>query len=263
MIKQAIVGTRVGGMALSLRGKFDLLRYLIVKRESLGMLVNDQMAGLLVSSLCQPDKIFIDVGAHIGSVISEVIHRTKPHHIIAFEAMPDKVVNLRKKFPNIELHECAVANEIGKASFYVNKKQSGYSSLNNIDGGNQITVNKNIIDNLVHSSKVDVIKIDIEGAELGALRGAEALIKDSQPIIMFESAPDEVLGYTKSAMWNFFNDRDYALFIPVRLAHTAPPLTHDSFIDSHHYPRRCTNYFAVPLSRVKEIRSKAKTLLGI
>jgi hypothetical protein len=37
----------------------------------------------------------------------------------------------------------------------------------------------------------------------------------------------------------------------------------DGFIDSHIYPRRCTNYFAIPSERRIEIRDRARDILGI
>ncbi|MDB2704942.1 FkbM family methyltransferase [Pseudomonadota bacterium] len=266
MIKQALLGTIFGSISLAARDKLTLIRSAITANEGTGSLINDQLAGRLVSSLCQSDKIFLDVGAHIGSVISETIKRSKPLKIIAIEAMPDKVAKLRRKFPTVELHEYAVTDKEGEVDFFVNTKQSGYSSLSNPkskDNIKKIVVQTNLIDNLITSINIDVIKIDIEGAELGALRGATQLIKESQPVIMFESGPEESLGFTKSKMWNFLNDFDYEIFIPCRIAHNGKGLTHDGFIESHVWPRRTTNYFAIPKSRREEIRVKAAKLLKI
>ena len=266
MIKQAIIGTTLGYTALAVRDKLALIKSALTSHAGTGSLINDQLAGRLVSSLCQSDKTFLDIGAHIGSIISETMKRSSPAKIIAIEAMPDKAAKLRRKFPNIELHEYAVSDKEGEANFYVNTKQSGYSSLNKPQsekGIKQIDVKLNLIDNLISSDDVDVIKIDIEGAELGALRGATKLISDSQPIIMFESGPEESLGFTKSDMWTFLTDHKYDLFIPDRVAHHGKGLTHDGFIDSHVWPRRTTNYIAIPRNRREEIREKTAMLLKI
>jgi hypothetical protein len=37
-------------------------------------------------------------------------------------------------------------------------------------------------------------------------------------------------------------------------------MTLDAFLDSHEYPRRTTNYFALPVERVAEIRAQARTV---
>ena len=95
------------------------------------------------------------------------------------------------------------------------------------------------------------------------LRGAEKLLVAARPTILFESGPEEVLGQGKEAMWRFLDERGYKLFAPNRLAHDAPPLTLDGFLDSHFYPRRTTNYFAVAEERRDEIRARARVILRI
>jgi hypothetical protein len=129
-----------------------------------------------------------------------------------------------------------------------------------MDGAHEeITVAVKRLDALV--SDPEVVKIDVEGAELGVLRGCEKL--KSRPVYMFESAPHEVLGYTKAELWQWLDDHDYGIFLPNRLAHTAPPMSLEVFIDAHLYPRRATNYFGVPLERVDAVRERARSLLGL
>src|SRR6185436_19963647 len=107
------------------------------------------------------------------------------------------------------------------------------------------------LDDLVAPEGIDMIKIDVEGAELGVLRGAPKLIASSRPVIMFESGPGDAagLGYTKPAMWQFFADQRYTLHVPNRVAHNDEGLSLEGFVDSHVYPRRTTNYFAIPQER--------------
>jgi FkbM family methyltransferase len=270
-IKQKILGTGFGRLAMKMRDRIGIVKTALFQEESAGTITNDWMATFLVTKLCQPNKSFIDVGAHIGSIISEVSHYDSTIKIIAIEAMPDKALNLRSKFPSIELHECAVGeNNDAEISFYVNTKQSGYSSLgkpseNNEPDTVEIKVLIKKLDDLVTSDDVDVIKIDVEGAELGVLRGGEHIISNCRPVIMFESAPPlkNGLGYTKDDIWRFFSNNKYDLFVPNRLAHIGPGLTMEGFSESHFYPRRTTNYFAVPIERRLEIRDLARKILKI
>ncbi len=255
-IKQKLVGTAVGRLLSSGRNFIDILK---TPRVALGTIVNDQLASTLIVRLCRPGETFVDVGAHIGSVIAEVKHECPSANIIAFEAIPEKVASLRRKFPDIRIHSCALAETEGKASFYVDLDSSGYSSL---DGGRanrrEISVSKNRLDNLI--AHADLIKIDVEGAELGVLRGSEKTVDRCRPIIMFESGPSDVLGYTKEQMFDWFDSRNYGLFAPNRIANTGGPLSLWGFIDSHEYPRRTTNYFAIPMEQFGEVRSRAKAL---
>lgn len=73
--------------------------------------------------------IFVDVGAHIGPAIFEVLYFDQRVRIIAIEPVPEKFGHSRKQFRSIDVRECAVAEEWGWAELYVDTKRSGYSSL--------------------------------------------------------------------------------------------------------------------------------------
>lgn len=261
MIRNFFIGTGIDCFLLEVRSRLYLVLSSLKSSASIGTELNDYLATYLLVRLCDDDKTFIDVGSHIGSVISEVKHHRKSR-IIAFEAIPKKAQKLIKKFPDVTVFNYAVSDTSGKSKFYINEKLSGYSSLNKTNGTVEIDVDVSTIDTLININDVDVIKIDIEGAELGALRGAVKLINKCHPTIMFESGPQEVLGYTKKEIWEFFDLIGYKTFIPNRLAHNASPLSLDGFLDSHEYPRRTTNYFSVHESRIKEIKQKALDILS-
>lgn len=257
-VKRMLVGTSVGRAAMALR---DFYRLWLAPRVEFGTVVNDQIAGRLAVAFCPPDGTFVDVGAHIGSIISDVRFRYPSARIIAFEAIPEKAEALRRKFPGVEVHNFALWDSDGETSFFIHPHHSGCSSLNRTDAGaREIRVLSRRLDTVLHGRAADVIKIDVEGAELGVLRGAEATLSRCRPIIMFESGPRVQFGFTKQAMFAFFAEQHYALFAPNRLAHTGSAMTLDSFLDSHEYPRRTTNYFAIPVEREAEIRELARTI---
>ncbi|GAA5508755.1 FkbM family methyltransferase [Novipirellula caenicola] len=268
-IKQLILGTRIGDIAMFSREKIDILRTALTQPEAVGTLANDQLAGVLVASICQTDKTFLDVGAHIGSVISAVRKRDPAVEIIAVEAMPDKAARLREKFPHVILHACAVGENEGEATFFIDTQQTGYSSLiapdDNTSHVHEIRVAIKRLDTLIpEDAFVDVMKIDIEGAELGALRGATNMLSRCRPVVMFESAPTRSSSsYEPRDIYQFFDQRGYEIVVPNRLAHDGSGLSEEGFIESHLYPRRSTNYFAVPRDRRIEIRDRARLVLGI
>ena len=128
-LKQTLLGGPIGEIAISVREKYELLSASLFRTEEVGTLANDQLAARLVAAICDPGKTFLDVGAHIGSVISAVKKHVSSAKIVAIEAMPEKASRLRAKFPMVTVHNCAVADEVGNATFYVDTKRSGYSSL--------------------------------------------------------------------------------------------------------------------------------------
>ena len=257
-LKQFVLGSVAGRAAAWVRESASLIGAAITRPESLGARLNDSLATHLVTHL--PCKRFVDVGAHIGSIVTEVLRNTSAT-VIAIEAMPDKVAALRRKFPGLIVHSCAVGESDGNVSFFVVPAASGYSSLIRSPNSVEITVPLRRLDDLVTES-VEMIKIDVEGAELGVLRGAERLIATSRPIIMFESGPGEAM-YSQVAMWDWLAKRSYEVVVPDRVAHDGPALTRDGFSESHCYPRRTTNYFAIPAERRNEVRSMARRVLGI
>lgn len=269
-MKQLILGTSLGRLALSARGSFTCVMMAFSHPEAAGTIVNDFLAGDLTTKLCKPNKVFIDIGAHIGSVSASVAHYCPSVKIVAIEAIPAKAERIRRRFPRIEVHTCALSDAEGGASFFMHNKRSGRSSLTPPSKAadpdvTEIKVQLKRLDDVVAYRGVDVIKIDVEGAELGVLRGGERLVSESRPTIMFESGPEaeDGLGYTKDALWRWFADRDYALLIPNRLGHNDPGLSREGFIESHLYPRRTTNYFAVANERRVEVRDRVRDILKI
>ncbi|WP_293044957.1 hypothetical protein, partial [Moorena sp. SIO1F2] len=69
-MKQLILGTFLGKLAMATRDTIDRVKGAVTKSESLGTIINDHIATRLVTQLCDHNKTFIDVGAHIGSIIA-------------------------------------------------------------------------------------------------------------------------------------------------------------------------------------------------
>lgn len=257
--KHLLLGSSAGRLATRARDALALIHRALSEPESVGTLANDQLATRLACAL--PARVFVDVGAHLGSIIDEVYRNNSRVSVIAIEAIPEKAAALRRKFKRAQVHECAAGESNGEASFFIDTERTGYSSLAQNDG-RRIDVTVHALDDII-DSRVDVIKIDVEGAELGVIRGARRLIARYRPVVMFESGPDSVLGFTKEAMWETFDEQDYLIVLPNRVAHEDWGLTQEGFIESHEYPRRATNYFAIPLERRQEIRACARTVLGL
>lgn len=268
MITGAIVNTPLGMLAQGLRDRLSLYCAVGGSLESLGTMANDSIARHLLERLCADGLTFLDVGAHIGSVIDGVRRKSRPGQIVAFEAIPAKVDALRRRFPQTVVHSTAVGDASGEISFFIDEKRSGYSSLDPVLASRspsvrEITVPISTLDSLVPPTGVDLIKIDVEGAELGVLRGAEAIFAASRPTVMFESGAEEMEPFPKAAMWDWFDTHDYCVVQPNRLAHNDDGMGRETFLESHLYPRRTTNYFGVARERRQEMRDRARRILGL
>jgi FkbM family methyltransferase len=267
-VKGKVIGTALGRFLRSTRETFEIVYTAYRREERLGFLANDQLATYLVCRMCRPNKVFVDVGAHIGSIVACVKQRDPSVAVIAVEAIPEKVIALKRNFPDIIVHECAAGEQRGLASFHIHTNESGYSSLSPEPRYCQehlkvMEVQVQTLDSIISDLNVDVIKIDVEGAELGVVIGAKRLISECRPIIMFESAPIEVLGYTKEALWRRFADQDYCIVLPNRVAHIDAGLGLEGFLESHLHPRRSTNYFGLPRERREEVQHRARQFQGL
>jgi FkbM family methyltransferase len=255
---------------MSARTAFQLGRTALTSLESVGTVANDHLATVLVTRLCRPGKTFVDVGAHIGSVLAAVLRNQPSARCVAVEAMSGKAAFLRRKFPGVEVIAAAAGDADGAARFFIDVRHSGYSSLRRPARAEpalvrEVDVSVKRLDTVVPPDGIDAIKIDVEGTELGVLRGASRILAASRPTIMFESGPtqEDGLEYTKQALWRLLADLDYAVLVPNRLAHDGTGLCEQGFCESHLYPRRTTNYFAVARERRLEIRDLARHILGI
>lgn len=264
-MKQVLLRSGLGGWLLGLRDRVSLLRTAWRSPEAVGTVANDVLSTYLITRLCAPGKVFIDIGSHIGSILAEVQRHCPQARVIGVEAMPDKAENLRRSFPGVEIFQCALGNATEEVSFYVNELASGYSSLARPEGTSarirEIKVPLRRLDELRDFTDVDAIKIDVEGAELGVVLGGQRTLGANKPVIMFESGPGD--DAVKKALWTAFSDMGYGIHMPNRLAHRDEPLSLSTFMDSHVYPRFSTNYFAVPRERRAEMRDRARRVLGM
>ncbi len=268
MLKGLLVNTKLGQVGLNLRESWGLHKAAAKDLEKVGMISNDMLARILLDRLCEDGRIFVDVGAHIGSVIGGAARNSKPSRIIAIEAIPEKAQALRERFPKAEILETAVSDHDDEVDFTIDLARPGYSSLDpklqgRTSASRVIRVKMTTLDAIVPHEGIDIIKIDVEGAELGVLRGAEALVAKSRPVFMFESAPNEMAGFPMDELWQWFEDHDYEVALPMRVAHRAPGLSLATFIDAHEYPRVSTNYFGIPRERRDQVRLRARTVLNM
>jgi len=210
----------------------------------------------LLRGLIQSDWNCVDIGCHYGSVLAELCRYAPQGRHIAFEAIPEKVKFLRRKFPGVDIRELALCERSGETTFHINTRSSGFSGLH-AHGGNPteaIQVRCSTLGlELAKAAAVQFVKLDVEGAELDVLKGGHEFFSKHQPFLLFECTASgcECFGRTVTDVYDFLTEElHYCVFFIRGWLDKAEPLSRDAFAEACVYPFKAFNWFGVPQSRL-------------
>jgi len=135
----------------------------------------------LFLSLIQPGMTVFDIGANVGMYTVLAAKRVGAGgRVHAFEPTPQVAEKLREnillnRLSNVTVQQVAVSDVPGVCTFFLEEECNQNSLV--ATAGTPIQVKAITLDaylNAVGMTQVDMIKIDIEGAEAKALRGGES-----------------------------------------------------------------------------------------
>jgi FkbM family methyltransferase len=155
----------------------------------------------LAGTLCQPGTGVLDVGAHVGyfSLLFSVKVGERGR-VYTIEPNPGNLMKIRamveaNQLRNITVFPFAASDAAGEVQFITESTgQMGHilDAASSKERSGVVTVQSVRIDDLDRQhgfGKIDLIKMDIEGAEAKALEGMKDLIGRSKPIIICEWHP--------------------------------------------------------------------------
>lgn len=139
-------------------------------------------------------KCAVDVGANVGIFSCDFANYFEK--VVAIEPLRDNIACLERNVPeNVEIVRCAVGNREGQCEMALPGSTLGNAYIVGVTGGaaedgklgarDIEKVDLKTIDSL-NLENVNLIKIDVQGAELVALQGAVETIKRCRPVIMLE-----------------------------------------------------------------------------
>lgn len=147
--------------------------------------------------IVKKDWVIFDIGAHVGFytlLSAELVG--KDGKVFSFEPLIDNYEYLKKhieinNYKNITSLNVAVSNKDGSAFF----RKGENTSMGHLTSNGEIKVRTITIDNLINNKKLpipDVLKIDVEGAELAVLKGAVNLLNGYHPIIFLSTHSSDI-----------------------------------------------------------------------
>lgn len=168
-----------------------------------------------------PGAVVWDVGANLG--LFALCAALKASRVYAFEPNAEVATWLKRSVrlpPNyalkIEIVVAALSDIDGEAPFQISKFSTALSKLEGVGHWNDSavvaeeikTVQTLTIDTLAQSLRPpDVLKIDVEGAEVKVLHGGRNTIAKQRPVILVEG-PNTLWADMKA----FFADHSYIMF---------------------------------------------------
>src|SRR6266480_6618527 len=133
-----------------------------------------------------PGSIVVDAGANIG-IYSQFLARCvgQGGMVHSFEPSPENFGRLHaalSQFPNVRLNQLAVSDKTGDGLLYVSEELNVDHRAYPAEGETRRTVpirSTTLDDYFKPGESVDLIKMDIQGYELHALRGAKRVLADN------------------------------------------------------------------------------------
>ena len=176
----------------------------------------------------EPGMTFLDAGANEGIYSVFASRRLGAEGTVwAFDPSPREVSRLVR---NLELNNLqvrvfpvALADQTGQAEMLV----AGYGHeglntvgqfFNEVEGSTKELIQVTTLDDIVKENplaRLDVIKIDVEGAELKLLKGASETLRRYRPLLLLEVA-DRTLrqqGSSREQLLDYLRTLDYEFYI--------------------------------------------------
>ncbi len=207
------------GILLNLKRLIKKLPLIVTRNQQY-----DVQTKQIIQQVCKPGSNTIDVGTHAGDILDLLIQQSPKGFHFGFEPIPVLYKALQKKYKDndhVHLFDIALTNETGETSFNYVTSNPSYSGIKKrkYDRSNEtdtiITVKQNLLDEIIlpFNQKIDFIKIDVEGGEMAVLKGASALIRRDQPVIVFECGlgGTDVYDTTPEQLYDFFQEHSYHL----------------------------------------------------
>jgi FkbM family methyltransferase len=219
------------------------------------MYLEEQRIPRVLAKILKRDSCCVDVGGHIGSFLQLLTQYAPGGHHAVFEASSTKSSWLRKRFPNVKVYSYAVSDKAGTAVFEEDCARPGYSALQLANGpaaANSLLYEVptcRLDDVLAATERLDLIKFDIEGGELSAIKGGAELIKRCKPVIIFECGSEYGLAeksLSRLDLYNFITkDLGYKIFGLTDFLYDKGEMSYDEFRKCGLYPFRGFNFVAL------------------
>jgi FkbM family methyltransferase len=170
--------------------------------DALGPADHEKELKPIIDGLLPEDGVFLDIGAHVGHWSLRLA--SKASRIVAVEANPDSASVLRRNLAlndirNVEIVEMAAWDEPTRLRLFdpVGQVAGGSTQVLPASNGDG-TIRADRLDTLIDIfDRLDLVKMDVEGADIHVLDGMAGLVRKFHPTLFIEC--HDVYGYYERA----------------------------------------------------------------
>ena len=173
----------------------------------------ERLLALNYATLVEPGSNIIDIGGKKGRHVAYFLDVLRARRVCVFEPNPAMADILRRRFAgysNVTVIETALSDHAGAEEFIVNLGAPGESGLRQRAYSNpdrarlqRIAVPVGRLDDQIFEHPVHYVKIDIEGGEIGVLRGGRDFLARHRPLLSVEYGRPSysVYGHTADTLY--------------------------------------------------------------
>lgn len=172
----------------------------------------------LYFDLARRSRVTVDVGANVGYHTLLAAHANPAGRVVAFEPHPDLFRRLRRNVElnavtNVQCHDVAAGDRTGEAVLRSPTSDLPITSSLTTVPGAAYTTTRTVkvveLDDILRETGVDLLKIDVEGAEPMVLGGMRGTLDRHRPAIVCE-----VISYagTAEALHDLLDPFGYAYY---------------------------------------------------
>lgn len=192
----------------------------------LGQGIYEKFETELFLSAVEPGMVIADVGANIGyHTLLAAMATEGEGRVFAFEPEPVNFALLVRnvelnEYPNVTAVQRAVSNEAGEALLFRDESNWGAHSLSdgNVSEEDTLRVETVTLDGYFEQAgvdRIDVLKLDVQGAEGLALEGARRVLQSPDILVFTEFWPSGLsnVGTDPVGLLEWLKDEGFRLYL--------------------------------------------------
>lgn len=184
-------------------------------------------------AILSPTSTAIDCGAHTGYHTRPLAEWCNKGRVVAYEGLPHLAEKLSTRFdkqPHVSIRNVAIQDDpaLSSTTFQFVPERPGRSGIRsatiNTGPDNEYefeeievvasTIDRDLEELEIPHTDVGFIKLDLEGGEFAALKGATNVLRSGRPLLAIENGfhAASVGGYTPDQVGDFFDSVGYRRF---------------------------------------------------